>query len=192
MSKICKKCFYEVTDESTVFCPACGSILDGQDHAASKEANDRRYAQPVNAGAGRHYAQPNQMKPQPVKAEQPKPAKTKKRLPYILIGFFAAAAIFTVLLIVVLGSGNQLVGNYTWTNGEDGATGSLSITESDGKISGLFIYDGKGTVNLTFNPKQESVFFYNTDSTLSTGTYKLDGDDLSITVNNYTDTFKRK
>lgn len=203
MSKTCQKCFYRTDDDTTVFCPACGSVFDGAETPAKENAapkqTDARYAQPVNAGVRSRYAQPVQSRTaapsQPVTAQPPtapKPAKAKKRLPYILLGFFAAAAIFTVALIIILSSGSKLAGSYTWTNGADGATGSLTITESKSGTTGYFIYDGKGSVTLSFDTKKETVSYPGSDGSTINGTYRLDGDDLTITSDGYTDTFKRK
>lgn len=197
VSKVCQKCFYETKDDSVVFCPACGSVFDGQTTANNAaQPSNRHYAQPVNGTPQRHYARPLQMQAQQA-AYQPNAApqkteKPKKRLPYILIGFFAAAAIFTVLLVIVLNAGSKLAGTYTWTNGANGGTGSLVITESKDTASGIFTYDGVGTVQLSFDTKDKAVSFTGTDGTVSKGTYELSGDDLSITIDNYTDTFRRK
>ncbi len=105
------------------------------------------------------------------------------------MGFGAAAVIFIIALIIILSSGSKLAGKYIWTNGPDGATGSMEIKSDH---TAVFVYDGKGTVSLTFDTEKQTATFMGSDGSAKVGVYKQDGDELSITTDGYTDTFRKQ
>jgi hypothetical protein len=177
-------------------------------------ASGRHYSQPLQA-----QVKPAPMAQPPYQA--PRPEKPKKTLQYILIGVGLAAVVFTVALIIILNSGkssstntpptvstpspttatpttatpttvtptDELIGTYTWVTNDEDATGSLVIYSD---YSGLFTYDGKGTVNMTFDPEDESVEYTGADGQKYDGEYELDGDTLRITTDGYVDTFTKQ
>ena len=115
----------------------------------------------------------------------PAAEKPKKRLPYILLGVGMAAVVFVIALIIVLSTGSKLAGTYTWTNGPNGATGSLVIKNDN---TGVFTYYGSGT----FDTEKKTASFTGSDGKLNVGTYTLNDDLLSITTDGYTDTFRKQ
>lgn len=194
MSKTCKNCGYRAEDGS-VFCPACGTVYESvtvdPGAPAPSDPVSGRYARPVNAGTQTHYATPLQMtrpaQPAPVDPAFSKPKKVG-RLPYILMGVGAAAVIFTILLIVILSSGDGLAGKYIWTSSSDGATGSMQIFD-DG--TALFMVDGSGSVSLRFDTERQTVTYTGSNGEVA-GTYRQDGNDLYVTFEGYTDMFKKQ
>ena len=198
MSKNCKSCGF-LTQDADVFCPACGSVFENGTQAQATSEDDgvtvippRANAQPVKSAVPRNYAQPIQAaaKQQPAPARTgPAAEKPKKRLPYILLGVGMAAVVFVIALIIVLSTGSKLAGTYTWTNGPNGATGSLVIKNDH---TGVFTYYGSGTVDLTFDTEKKTASFTGSDGKLNVGTYTLNDDLLSITTDGYTDTFRKQ
>lgn len=199
MSKICSKCLYKAED-SAVFCPACGSALEAS--PAAPASPRPIYAQPLQ----------NQSAVSQTPAQKP---SAKSRLPYIFIGVGAAAVIFLIALIIALTTGKTesrntasstapttsaataaptaspatLAGAYTWTNGANGATGTLTINSEN---IGVFTIDGSGSLEIEFDPEDHTATFVGADGTEYNAVYTLSGDDLSITTDGYTDTFRRQ
>lgn len=210
MSKICSSCHYAAGDNE-VFCPACGTYLE------TPNANPSGYARPMNqAGSPPPIATPLHLQqnhpdaradyPQPVPAQ--KSGRGAGRLPFIVIGVAAAALIFVVALIVVMNSRDakhknnvvtpsvtetqstveELAGSYQWLNGSEDQVGTLVINQNN---IGVFTLEGSGSVTITFDPEKKSASYPDATGEIQTGSYTFSDGMLAITVDGYTDLFKK-
>ena len=210
MSKICSNCHFAAGDNEA-FCPACGTYLDTQGSNSTAYAYSGDQAGSPQPIATPLHMQPNHTAPQSNQT-QPVPAQKSGRsagkMPYIVIGIAAAALVFVVALIVVMNSKDakkktnvvtptvtatqaaveELAGTYKWMNGSEGQNGTLVISQNN---VGVFTLEGSGSVTITFDPEKKTASYPDSSGTMQTGVYTYSDGALAITVNGYTDLFKK-
>lgn len=181
----CKKCGNEVL-EGTKFCSVCGTPIDALN--VTQPIQQEQPVQQVTSVMTDAYGRPIQQAGsqqvsldeygQPIYYQAPKKSHTG-----LIIGLSCAAvaiiaAIIIVVILAVGGKGN-IVG--TWSLTEDGQT-----------ITCTFDEDGTGELAYEF-AGMSMQFEYETDGdnlditvygSTSTSTYKIDGDELTITDGN--------
>lgn len=195
MAKKCTYCSYMMGDQE-LYCPSCGKPYKNADDAVTVSAdNVSSVAPPVSPTT----AQTPPVTPAPVV-----PTKQKSRIPFILLGVGIAAVIFVILLVIILNTGKKgsnnttnsaysttavaLEGRYTWTSAGSGQSGSLRIYKDN---TALFTRSDSASLYMTFDPSNNTVSFTDSGGKEYSGTYSQDGDNLYITFDNYTDTFKK-
>ncbi len=193
MAKKCNYCNYMMGDQE-VYCPSCGKKYQNPDEAVTVSADVAPAAPPVN---------PVVSQTPPASVSPAAATKQKSRVPFILLGVGIAAVIFVILLVVILNTGKTktqttassghsttvaLEGKYTWTSAGSGQSGSLRIYDDD---TALFTRNDSTSLYMTFDKSNNTVSFTDSDDKKYSGTYSLDGDNLYITFDNYTDSFKK-
>ena len=192
MAKKCNYCNYMMGDQE-VYCPSCGKKYQNPDEAVTVSADVAPAAPSLN---------PVVSQAPPASVSPAAATKQKSRVPFILLGFGIAAVIFVILLVVILNTGKKtqtttssgysttvaLEGKYTWTSAGSGQSGSLRIYDDD---TALFTRNDSTSIYMTFDKSSNTVSFTDSDGTKYTGTYSQDGDNLYITFDNYTDSFKK-
>ena len=195
MAKKCTYCNYMMGDQES-YCPSCGKPYVKPDDAVTVSVDSTPAAAPP--------VRPITAQTPPITAAPVVPAKQKSRIPFILLGVGIAAVIFVILLVIVLNTGKKnssptsstssstaavaLEGRYTWTSAGDGQSGSLRIYNDD---TALFTRNDSTSLYLTFDKSSKTVSFTDSEGKDYSGTYSQDGDNLYITFDNYTDTFKK-
>ena len=194
MAKKCNYCNYMMGDQE-VYCPSCGKKYQNPDEAVTVSADVAPAAPPVN---------PVVSQTPPALVSPAAATKQKSRVPFILLGVGIAAVLFVVLLVIILNTGKTktqttasssqsdttvaLEGKYTWTSPGDNQSGSMRIYDDD---TALFTRNDSTSIYMTFDKSSNTVSFTDSDGTKYTGTYSQDGDNLYITFDNYTDSFKK-
>lgn len=195
MAKKCSYCNYMMGDQE-VYCPSCGKPYQNSDDAVTVSAENA-------SAAGAPPVKPVVSQTLPTVISPAVPTKQKSRIPFILLGVGIAAVIFVILLVIILNTGKKsqgtttsgystttvaLEGKYTWTSAGSGQSGSLRIYDDH---TALFTRNDSASLYMTFTDSTKTVTFKGSDGTEYSGTYIQDGDNLYITFDDYTDTFKK-